>query len=123
MTTEALYAVAFAARVTWGVLSVRRWWKPAAGWAPLRTRIVALEIFTSSSALLCAAALWAGEFAAWMLWPVGAAALLTLPVPCTIEAVNRIGWVHVARNVVFLLFAMTCFALAGGWIPLARIGL
>jgi hypothetical protein len=123
MTAAHICALAFSVRVAWGAASLARIWKRGGVWARLRVEIVALEIFSSAAALVCAAALWSGRFRAWMLWPVGAAILLTVPLPCTFEAVNRIRWVRMARNILFVLLALGCFGLAGGWIPLARVGL
>jgi len=58
-----------------------------------------------------------------MLWPVGASFLLTIPVPCYCEAVNRIRLLHIARNILFAALALFCFALAIGWLSVSRLGL
>ena len=73
--------------------------------------------------LLPAAALHGGTFAPWMAAPMGACFLLIIPLPCYWEAVDRIRWLHAARNALFVLLAVACFAVALGWLPLGAIGL
>jgi hypothetical protein len=58
-----------------------------------------------------------------MAAPMGVCFLLILPLPCYWEAVDRIGWLHVARNALFVLLALGCFAVAFGWLPLSALGL
>jgi hypothetical protein len=123
MRAQTIYAAAFALRVVWGTFSLLRTWKRAPGWSRLRQQLVAVEVFSSASALLCAVALWAGKFAPWMLWPMGASILLAIPLPCFFEAVDRIGWLYWARNIFFIALGLFFFSVASGWIPPARLGL
>ena len=110
-------------RGVWGIYSAVRTWKSGPHWAPRRAWVVALEALFVPSSWLPAAALHFGWFAPWMAAPLGACFLLSLPLPCFIEAVNRIGGLHVARNAFFILLALTCFAVAAGFVPLSALGL
>jgi hypothetical protein len=47
-----------------------------------------------------------------MLLPLGASYAAMIPLPCYFEAVDRIGWLHAARNVLFTLLAVLCTVLA-----------
>ena len=123
MTLADLIALALALRGIWGVYSATHTWKRGPHWASRRMWIVALETFFVPSSWLPAAGLYLGGFAPWMAAPLGACFLLSLPLPCHWDAVNRIGWLHLARNALFILLALTCFAVAVRLLPLSALGL
>jgi hypothetical protein len=114
-------ALALALRGVWGIYSATKTWKSGAHWAPRRAWIVALEAFFVSASWLPAAALHFGWFAPWMAAPLGVCFLLSMPLPCFIEAVNRLRWLHIARNIFFVLLALLCFAIALGDFQVRRL--
>jgi hypothetical protein len=46
-----------------------------------------------------------------------------IPLPCYFDTVNRVQWLHTARNLLFVAVAVGCFAIAAGLVPLARLGI
>ena len=95
-----------ASRRTW------KWW-----------RLVLVGVLLTGTCTLCAASLWSNRFRAWMIAPVGASYLLMLPMPCYFGWVDRTRWVHGLRNLLFVVIAAGCFAVAAGIVPLSWLGL
>jgi hypothetical protein len=110
-------------RIGWGVYTLSRVVKLAPVWSRERIQIVAVEALFIAACLLAAAGLYRRTFAPWMAAPLGVCFLLILPLPCYFEAVDRIGWLHAARNALFILLALGCFGVALKWIPLSVLGL
>lgn len=104
-------------RGVWGFYSAAHTWKRGANWAPRRVWIVALESLFVPASWLPAAGLYFGAFQPWMLAPLGACFVFSLPLPCFIEAMNRVPWLHIARNTFFILVALLCFAIAFELVP------
>lgn len=123
MRTADVYAVLLVLRACWGVFTLSRALKLAPVWSRLRAHIVAAEALFIPACLLPAAALHWGTFAPWMAAPLGVCFLLIIPLPCYWEAVHRIRWLHAARNALFVLLALACFAVALRWVPLSALGL
>lgn len=123
MRTANVYAVLLTLRACWGVFTLSRALKLAPVWSRLRVHIVAAEALFIPACLLPAAALHWGTFAPWMTAPLGVCFLLILPLPCYWEAVDRIRWLHAARNALFVLLSVGCFAVALGWVPVSALGL
>lgn len=111
-------ALILAVRGVWGIYSAVHTRKRGPHWAPRRAWIVALEAFFVPASWLPAAALYFGWFAPWMAAPLGGCFLFSLPLPCLFEAVNRIRWLNIARNIFFIAIAALCFAIALGMIRL-----
>ncbi len=122
MRTADVYAALLVVRAGWGVYTLSRALKLAPVWSRLRVQIVAVEALFIPACLLPAAALHGGTFAPWMAAPLGVCFLLILPLPCYWEAVDRIRWLHLLRNALFVLLALLCFAIAVRWLPLAARG-
>jgi hypothetical protein len=123
MTAADAYALGLALRAAWGVFTLSRTLKLAPTWSRERTQIVAVEALFIPACLLAAAGLRFGWFAPWMAAPLGVCFLLILPLPCYFEVVDRIRWLHAARNTLFILLALACFAVAAGFLPLSSLGL
>ena len=123
MTPRDTIALALALRGAWGIFSASRTFKATPGWTRLRWQIFLLELVFTSSCFLCAAGLRFGWFSPWMAAPLGASLLASIPLPCFWAAVNRIAWLHRARNALFLLLALLCFAIASEVLPLTALGL
>jgi hypothetical protein len=123
MSTADVYAALLVVRAGWGVWTLSRALKFSPVWSRLRVQIVAVETLFIPACLLPAAALHWGTFSPWMAAPLGACFLLIIPLPCYWEAVDRIRWLHAARNALFVLLALVCFAIALRWLPLAAVGL
>lgn len=92
-------------------------WKRGSHWASRRVWIVALESFFVPASWLPAAGLLFGAFQSWMAAPLGLCFVLSIPLPCFIEALNRIRWLHVMRNIFFVVAALLCFAIALDLLP------
>lgn len=112
MTKAELVAIGLALLGCWGVYTGRGVWKMTGKWAALRWQIVTTGLVMVVSCFVCAAGLWWGWFRSWMLLPLGASYAAMIPLPCYFEAVDRIGWLHAARNVLFALIAILCAAVA-----------
>ncbi len=110
-------ALTFFLRGVWGIYTATHTWKRGAHWASRRMWIVALEAVFVPASWLPAAALHFGWFQPWMAAPFGACFLFSLPLPCFIQAINRLRWLHIARNVIFVLVAILCFAIALEFVP------
>jgi hypothetical protein len=123
MRNADLYALLLALRAGWGVFTLSRALKVAPGWSRLRVQIVAVEALFIPACLLAASALYWRAFAPWMAAPLGVCFVLILPLPCYFEAVDRIGWLHAARNALFIALALACFAIAFRFVRLSAIGL
>jgi len=117
------YALALALLGAWGVYAGRKTHKqtrPRSGW---RWRILLVELFFIASCFLCAAALALEWFEPWMLVPVGASFLGMIPLPCYLEWVDRVGWLHGLRNLLFLVISLFCLGVGVGLLPLWLITL
>jgi hypothetical protein len=123
MRAADVYAVLLALRVAWGVFTLSRTLKLAPVWSRRRVQVVAVEALFIPACLLAAGTLHRGTFAAWMAAPLGVCFLLILPLPCYFEAVDRIRWLHAARNALFVLLALFFLAIAFRWLPLSALGL
>jgi hypothetical protein len=123
METPDIYALLLVVRVAWGIFTLRHTLKLTRGWSRLRMQIVGAEACFIPACLLVAASLHWRVFAPWMTAPLGVCFLLLLPLPCYFEAVNRIRWLHLARNVFFVLLAVAFLAIAVQWVPLTGLGL
>lgn len=123
MQTPDVYALLLATRVAWGVFTLSRTVKRVPGWSRLRRQIVGAEACFIPACVLAAASLHWRVFAPWMAAPLGVSFLLLLPLPCYFQAVDRIRWLHLARNALFILLALACFAIAMEWLPLSALRL
>jgi len=123
MAAAEFYALAFTLLGAWGVFTWRKSFKLTGPWAQRRWYLFLVELLFAGSCFACAAALGFDWFRAWLLAPLGASFLGMIPLPCYFDAVDRIRWLHAARNLLFLAVAALCLALAFGFVPLARFGL
>jgi hypothetical protein len=123
MQTPDIYALMLVVRVGWGVFTLNRTVKRGPVWSRMRVQIVGAEALFIPACLLVAASLQWRVFAPWMAVPLGVCFLLILPLPCYFKAVDRIRWLHFARNALFVLLALGCFAIAMEWLPLSALGL
>jgi hypothetical protein len=123
MSASEFYAIGLALLGVWGLFTVRRPVKLSGSWSKQRRWIVLVDAFFVMSCLGCAAALWTGQFRAWMGASIGVSYLLMLPMPCYFARVNRVRWLHVARNLLFVAVAAFFLALAVGAVPLTLLGL
>jgi hypothetical protein len=115
-------ATGFALLLIWDVYATGRALQRSSRWSWKHKRLLVVSFLFSGSCGMCAVSLWADWFRAWMVAPLGASYLLMIPMPCFFESVDRIGWLHLARNLLFVLIAVACFAIAVGIIPLSRLG-
>lgn len=125
MSSTDAYALALALFGAWGVYAGRKTHKQTGVRSGWRWRMLLVELFFIASCFLCAAALaleWF-EFEAWMLVPVGASFLGMIMLPCYFEWVDRIGWLHALRNLLFLVIALFCLGVGVGLLPLWLITL
>jgi hypothetical protein len=118
-----VYALGLALLGAWGIFSSRRSFQRAPGWSARRLYMSAVGTLLVAGCFLPAGALWCGWFAPWMLLPLGASFLGMIPMPCYWEAVDRIGWLHAARTILFVAVAVACLGIALGWVPLRWLGL
>lgn len=102
----------------WSVFSLTQVFKPRPDWAPLRRRLVALDLLLATSSFWAVAELLTGKSARIPLLALGILVLLLIPLPCFFVAVNRSRSVLAARNVLFAAIAAALVALAFGWIRL-----
>lgn len=123
MTATELYALGLALLGAWGVFTWRKPFKPTGKWSGRRWQIFLVEILFAGSCFLCAAGLYFGWFHSWLLAPLGVSFLGMIPLPCYFESVDRIRWLHAARNLLFAAVAALCFALALQLMPLSLFGL
>lgn len=117
------YAIVFALLACWGMFSGTSAFKARGGWSAHRWQVVLIGATFIGSAAMSSFALAMGWFQPWLLVPLGASFLGMIPLPCYFQAVDRIGALHAARNVLFVLIALLCFALGSGLWPLAWFGL
>jgi len=118
-----LYASILTLLGAWGAYTMSKVYKPGRFRSWKRRLILLEDLLFTASCLGCAAALWTGHFRAWMAASVGLSYLLMIPLPCYFEPVNRIRWLHAARNLLFAAVALALFAVAAGIIPLSLLGL
>lgn len=123
MRAAFVYATMLTLLGAWGVYAARKTMKPARGWSRRRRFAVYVELLFVASCFGCAAALWTERFHPWTIAPLGLSYLLMIPMPCYFEWVNRVRWIHVARNLLFALVAVFFFSVATGLIPLSSLGL
>lgn len=116
-----LCAIGFALLLVWDVYATVQSLRRSSRWSWKHTRLLLVSFLFSASCGVCAVSLWAGRFRAWMVAPIGASYLLMIPMPCYFESVDRIGWLHAVRNLLFVAIAVACFAIATGIIPLSRL--
>lgn len=117
------YALALGLLGAWGVYAGRRTHEQIGLQSGWRWRMLLVELFFIASCFLCAAALALEWFEAWMLVPVGASFLGMIPLPCYFEWIDRIGWLHALRNLLFLVIALFCLGVGVGLLPLWLITL
>lgn len=118
MRSADLCAAGFTLLFVWDVYATARTLIRSSRWSWKHTRLLLVSLLFSGSCGLCAVSLRAGWFRAWMVAPLGASYLLMIPMPCYFQSVDRIGWLHAVRNVLFVLIAIACFAAAVGVLPL-----
>jgi hypothetical protein len=118
-----LYATGLALLCVWGVYAIVRTSQRSSGASRKRRWALLVDVLFSGSCAVCAVSLWAGCFRAWLAAPLGASYLLMIPLPCYFEPVNRMQWLHTARNLLFVAIAAGCFAIAAGLVPLTRLGI
>jgi len=118
MRVADIYAAGFAFLAAWGVFSGAAAFKAAGAWSARRWQMFLVGALFTGSAAACALGLLLGWFRAWLLVPLGVSFLAMLPLPCYFAAVDRIGWLHAARNLLFMLIALLCFALGARLLPL-----
>ena len=123
MSATDVYAGALTLLGLWGVYAARKSVKPTRGWSWRRRFAIVVESVFVASCLGCAAALWSGRFQPWMAASIGLSYLLMIPLPCYFELVNRVRWLHVLRNILFIATALFLVAIAAGLIPLSSVGL
>jgi len=117
------YALALALLGAWGLYAGRQTHKQIGLQSGWRWRILLVELFFVASCFLCSAALALAWFEPWMLVPVGASFLGMIPLPCYFEWVDRVGWLHGLRNLLFLVIALFCLGVGVGLLPLWLITL
>lgn len=122
MRTADLCALGFALLFVWDVYATARTLQRSSRWSWKHGRLWLVSFLFSGSCGVCAVSLWGDWFRAWMVAPLGASYLLMIPMPCYFESVDRIGWLHTTRNILFVAVAVACFAVAVGIIPLSRLG-
>ena len=123
MRVNEIVAAGLALLGAWGVFAGRKAPKMVGAWSARRLGLVLVGVLFIGGSWLCAAGLYWGWFRPWMMLPLGASYLGMLALPCYIEAVDRIPWLHTLRNVCFIAVALFCFAIAFGLVPLAWLGL
>jgi hypothetical protein len=123
MTLVVAYIIAFGFLGAWGLFTARPLWRVARPWAWRHWHFLLAEVCLIGGSWLNAGALSAGRFAGWMLLPVGASYALMIPLPCYFAWVDRVRWVHRARNALFALIAATCLAVGLGVLPPSILGL
>jgi hypothetical protein len=82
-----------------------------------------VDVLFSGACFLCAATLVVGQFRREMAALLALSYLAMLPMPCYFTAVDRIRPLRRIRNLLFLMVAALCLAVATGLLPLARLGL
>jgi len=117
-----LWAVFFGALGLWGACATAHWYKPKGRWAPARTRIFACCLLVTGGCLLILTGLIADRLRGWMFAPLGISYSALLFLPCYFRVVNRVMVVHVARNLLFGVIAILCFAIVAGMVPLSWFG-
>ena len=118
-----LWATGLALLCVWGVYATVRTSQRSSGWSWRRKRALLVHILFLGSCAVCAVALWSQWFRAWMVAPLGASYLLMIPMQCYFEPVDRIRWLHTARNILFVATAVGCLGIAVGLIPLSWLGM
>jgi hypothetical protein len=122
MRTADLCALGFALLFVWDVYATTRTLLRSSRWSWKHGRLLLVSLLFSGSCAVCALSLQGHWFRAWMVAPLGACYLLMIPMPCYFESVDRIDWLHRARNLLFVVVAVACFAIAVGVVPLPRSG-
>lgn len=117
------YATGLALLGAWGAFTSAELFKPGRPWSRWRSHLFLTELLFTGSCLIGAIALMSSRFPAWVFVPLGVSYLLMIPAPCYFPWVDRIGWLHVARNVLFGMIAAVCFALAFGLVPASVLGI
>ncbi len=117
-----MLAVFFLLLGAWGAYSSRSLLAAHRPWSWRPWLLSLTLVLLVGGAWTTAAGLAFGRFQGWMLAPVGAAYLLMLPLPCYFEAITATRRRHVLRNVVFVLVAAACLAVACGLVPASAIG-
>jgi hypothetical protein len=123
MRTADLWAAGLALLCFWGVYATGHTLQRSSAWSWRRKRALLVDFLFSGSCAMCAISLWLDWFREWMVATLGASYLLMIPMPCYFEPVNRIRWLHTARNISFVAVAFGCFAIALGFIPLSWLGM
>ena len=109
-------AVFFLLLGVWGAYSARPLASARRPWSWRAWLLAVTLVLLVGSSWTVAGALATGRFAGWMLVPVGLTYLLMLPLPCYFEWVTATRQRHVVRNVVFVVVAALCFAVACGFL-------
>jgi hypothetical protein len=112
-----LYATGLALLGVWEIYATVGTLRRSSGSSWKRKRLLFVSFLLSGSCAMCAVSLWTDRFRAWMVMPLGVSYLLMIPMPCYFESMNRIRWLHMARNFLFVAVAAGCFAFAMGLIP------
>lgn len=102
----------------WSLFSLSQVFKPRPEWAPLRRKLVILDILLASASFWAAFELLAGRSARLPLALLGALVLLLIPLPCYFAAVNRRRGRVALRNLVFAGIAAALLAIASGLVIL-----
>jgi hypothetical protein len=123
LTSRLIWTAVFASLGLWAVYTSSYWYKPKRRWAPARKVIFACDLAFAASCWLVVAGLVTDRFHAWMFAPLGAVYATAVFFPCYFASVNRVKPVRRARNVLFVLIALACFAVALGILPTSYIGL
>lgn len=117
------YAIGLALLGAWGAFTLVGLFKSSRPWSRQRSYSLATALLFTGSSFLGAVALMSSPFKPRLLLPLGVSYLLMIPAPCYFPSVNRVGWLHVARNILFGAVAAVCFALALGLISASIFGI
>jgi hypothetical protein len=117
------YALGFAGLGAWGAFTLRAMMRAERPWSARRWYGLGVNFVFATSCIAAAFALYGRFFAGWMLLPFGASYAGMIPMPCYFALVNRIAWVHAARNLLFALVSALSLALGCGLLPLSLFGL
>ena len=117
MDRAGTYAAALALLACWGAVTTLQLTRAARPWTWRRRYGIVVDLVFTAGVAACAAALATNRFAAWLLLPVGASYAAMIPIPCYFETVNRVGWIHTVRNLMFAFIACACFAFGFRLLP------
>jgi hypothetical protein len=122
-TSRLIWTVLFILLGAWAAYTSSRWYTPKRRWAPARKVIFACDLTLMASCVLIVAGLTTDRFHAWMFAPFGAIYATAVFLPCYFPAVTRVKAIRMVRNVLFVVIAILCFAVAVGILPTSYLGI